>query len=177
MMRRRSVLVLCIGMLLVSSGAGWARSWRAGTHHPMMYRYATPKDPTVAGVLSTVVPGMGQIYAGSPGKGMLFFFAEVTLVTAALVQIDRALYYDDLADTYDVFYDPHTDRYFSYQQGYNRARGYAFLGTGLLLAGAGMHLWNVQDAVRTAHRFNRYHRLTLEVKALPEPQVAWHLRF
>ncbi|MHA1225152.1 MAG: DUF6677 family protein [Candidatus Hodarchaeales archaeon] len=33
------------------------------------------KDPTLAGILSFLIPGLGQIYAGNAIKGILFFIA------------------------------------------------------------------------------------------------------
>ncbi len=176
-MRRWLVLSCVIAFLCVSSSPGWARSWRAESRYPIIRNYISPKDPALAEVLSTVFPGMGQIYASSPGKGMLFLFAEATLFIAAMIQIDRAVYYDDFADRYELFYDEYTDEYLTYEQGYSRARGHRMLGAGLLLASAGVHLWNIQDAVQTAQRYNRSRRLSFEIRTVPETQLACRIRF
>lgn len=176
-MRRWLILFCIFAFIIASTPASSAKSWRTESRYPLTKHYYTPKDPATAGMLSTVFPGMGQIYAGSPGKGLVFLFAEATLITAAIVQIDRALYYDDQADNYDLFYDSETNSYMTYEQGYNRARGHGIFGAGLILASAGLHLWNVQDAVHTANRYNRARRLTFEVRTLPEPQFAAHVRF
>jgi hypothetical protein len=41
--------------------------------HDYMHQPGDRYDPTLAGVASFLVPGMGQVVAGETGRGILFF--------------------------------------------------------------------------------------------------------
>ncbi len=50
-------------------------------------------DPTVAGVTSSLIPGLGQIISGEPGRGLAFFGAYAGCA---------AIYITGLVRTYDI---------------------------------------------------------------------------
>lgn len=60
-------------------------------HRPMPTLYA-PKNPGLAAVLSFLFPGLGQIYNGQIGKGVLFMVAQAINLLLMAVAIGLALY-------------------------------------------------------------------------------------
>jgi len=129
-------------------------------------RYFLYRDPAIAAGLSATVPGLGQLFANRPDKGVAFFIAELTIFSIASWSYGRADYYDDYSDRYDWFYDKHTDSFVSYDEGYGKARGYAAFGTVFLLSGVGVYIWNIFDAFETADQYNKQIR-----------QFAWEIKF
>ncbi|HIE28532.1 TPA: hypothetical protein EYP66_14725 [Candidatus Poribacteria bacterium] len=120
-------------------------------------RYYPLKSPRAAAALSALVPGMGQAYAGRPGKGALFLLSEIALFATAGLNFDRAHYYDFYADRYDRFYDEYSDSFITYKQGYVEAKKHNTLGAVFLLSALSVHVWNIFDAADTARAYNRRH--------------------
>lgn len=60
------------------------------------------KSPVLAGVMSAIIPGTGELYVGEYLKAAIFFALEATLVTVAVVYNnkgdDRTAQYRDFAD-------------------------------------------------------------------------------
>jgi TM2 domain-containing membrane protein YozV len=54
--------------------------------------YVEKKSTGIAAVLSFVVPGLGQIYNGQIGKGILFVIISIILVLSMLVLVGFILY-------------------------------------------------------------------------------------
>jgi TM2 domain-containing membrane protein YozV len=131
-------------------------------------QYYPIKSPSTAASLSALIPGMGQVYAGSPGKGALFLMSEIALFYATAFNFDRADYYDYYADRYDRFYDEYSDSLITYKQGYVEAKKYKTLGAMFLLGTLGAHVWNIFDAADTARAYNRNHALRLGFKFQPK---------
>ena len=131
-------------------------------------QYYPRKSPSAAASLSALIPGMGQTYAGNPGKGALFLVSEVALVAAAGFNFDRADYYDYYADGFVKFRDKYnSDALITSQQGYVEAKKYRNLGAIFLLSTLGVHVWNIFDAADTARNYNRRHALKLGFKLQP----------
>ena len=130
-------------------------------------QYYPRKSPSAAASLSAIIPGMGQAYAGSPGKGALFLVSEIALVAAAGFNFDRANHYDYYSDRFDKFYDKHSDAQITNRQGYVEAKKYNTLGAMFLLGTLGVHVWNIFDAADTARNYNRRHALKLGFKLQP----------
>jgi TM2 domain-containing membrane protein YozV len=134
-------------------------------------QYYPIKSPSAAASLSALVPGMGQVYAGSPGKGALFLLSEIALLASTSFNFNRADYYDYYADRYDRFYDEYSDSLITYKQGYVEAKKYKTLGAMFLLGTVGVHVWNIFDAADTARAYNRNHALRLGLKFQPNDGV------
>ncbi len=62
------------------------------------------KSPVLAGVMSAIIPGTGELYVGEYLKAAIFFALEATLVTVAIVNNNRG---DDLTKQYQDFADEH----------------------------------------------------------------------
>ena len=131
-------------------------------------RYYPLKSPSTAAWLSALIPGAGQAYAGSPGKGALFLISEIALCAAAGFNFDRADNYDYYADRYDRFYDEYSDSLITYKQGYVESKKYNTLGAMFLLGTLGVHVWNIFDAAETARAYNKRRALKLGVKFHPK---------
>ena len=131
-------------------------------------QYYPIKSPGAAAGLSALIPGMGQAYAGSPGKGALFLLSEIALFASASFNFDRADYYDDHADEYVRFHDRYGDSYIIYKQGHVEAKRYKTLGAMFLVSALGVHVWNIFDAADTARAYNRHHALRLGFKFQPD---------
>jgi len=127
------------------------------------------KDSGTAALLSAIVPGSGQMYAGRPGKGLLFLTSEVALFTVAGFCFDRASYYNAQSDRRPSrFHDEYSESWLTDEEGYDKAREHTTLGTVCLLSGLGVHLWNILDAANTAKNYNTRRSLALNIK--PNPQ-------
>lgn len=122
------------------------------------------KDPGTAVLMSAVAPGSGQMYAGRPGKGILFLASEIALFAAAGFHFDRAGYYNAQSDRVRRFYDEYSESWLAYDEGYDKARENTTLGTVFLLSGLGVHLWNILDAANTARHYNKRRSLALDIK-------------
>lgn len=62
------------------------------------------KSPVLAGLMSAVVPGSGEIYTGEYLKGAIFLLAEGGLIAAAVVYDNKA---DDKTNEFQNFADEH----------------------------------------------------------------------
>lgn len=121
--------------------------------HPMAYY--PPKIARTAMVLSATLPGLGQAYAGHPGKGLAFLIAEIGLVAATAFNVDRATHYDDLANRFTTgFYDPHSNAFLTADQGHVKSRSHVQLGALFLVGGIGIYIWNIFDAAKTVDHHN-----------------------
>ena len=123
------------------------------THSPQYY---PPKTVRTAVLLSATLPGLGQTYAGSSGKGLAFLVMELGLLSAAGFNLDRAAHYDDLTERFVTgFYDPyHSDDFLTPNQGRVRTRSHAIFGAILLASGIGGYIWNILDAAETVEQYN-----------------------
>ncbi len=118
-------------------------------------KYYPPKGVRTATLLSATLPGLGQTYAGSPGKGVAFLIAEIGLLSVAGRNLVRAVHYDDRADRFATgFSDPYSNDFLTTDQGYVRARSHATLGTVFLASGIGVYIWNIFDAAQAVNRYN-----------------------
>lgn len=91
------------------------------------------KDPFIAGALSFLITGLGQVYNGETTKGLLHFAVAVSGYT---------LYFLALEDNY-------------YYYGWWDPDGDDAIGVGGLLVGFGTAIWSVIDAPLSANRINR----------------------
>jgi len=150
----------------IERGGKKKRRQRTKTRRPYVRRIPKRyKDPGTAALLSAIVPGSGQIYAGRPEKGILFLTSEVALFTVAGFYFDRAVYYDAKSDRFDRFYDEYSESLLTYEEGYDKAREKRTLGTVFVLSGLGVHLWNILDAANTAKNYNKRRSLALDIKS------------
>ena len=118
-------------------------------------KYYPPKTKQTALLLSAILPGLGQTYAGQSTKGLAFLIADVGLIAVAGFNLDRAFHYDDLADRFDTgFFDAHGDGFLTPEQGRVKSRSHAQLGAVFLAGGVGVYIWNLLDAGRTVEQYN-----------------------
>lgn len=61
-------------------GAAYAYGSRALVPTGYQSGAVEPKSPAIAGILSAIFPGAGQLYNGQIGKGLVFFFVTFTLI-------------------------------------------------------------------------------------------------
>jgi len=87
------------------------------------------KDPALAGILSFVLAGSGQVYTGKVGKGLLIFIGTGVLVTQASACLRR--------DSLDSAQEP-----------------CAFPGFGFAALAVGTWLWGVFTAPGDANEYN-----------------------
>jgi hypothetical protein len=104
-------------------------------------------SPAGAGVMSAVVPGAGQVYAGYTGTGLGFLALASTIVVGAAFSTVESLSDADADDSTQ----------------------------GWLLAPYGVHLWNVADAVHRAKRYNEAQRAEGKALLSPTPSRGFRL--
>jgi hypothetical protein len=107
-----------------------------------------PKDPTTAALFSVVIPGAGHVYAGDPGKGIIFaaLFAGGLIETIDNLQLVRNSSGDLVAK--------------------DETAGNLF---GLATLAA--YGFGIQDAFNTASDYNKNNHLTLNFGIQPRPNA------
>ena len=104
-----------------------------------MYQPGDRYDPTLAGVASFLVPGLGQVLAGGRGRGLLFFAGSV---------VSSALTISSLSKNTVLI----SDGYYSETR---KTSGSTYIG---LIASAGIWIWSIVDAVKVAKVNNLAYR-------------------
>ena len=111
--------------------------------------YVIPqKDPWVAGALSFLVPGLGQIYNGQPVKGLAFFGGVIAGYTLFILAVE-----DNYYNYYGFYVDPEGDD------------DSGVLG---LLTGFGLWVAAIVDAPISANRINRQNQArAIKLQSVP----------
>lgn len=107
--------------------------------HKYVYQPGDRYDPTLAGVASFLVPGLGQVLAGETGRGLLFFAGSV---------VSSALTISSLSKNTVLI----SDGYYSETR---KTSGSTYIG---LIASAGIWIWSIVDAVKVAKVNNLAYR-------------------
>ena len=116
--------------------------------------YYPVRSPRKALLLSVSMPGLGQAYADNYLKATLFLASEVGVFSLASYNIARALHYRN-HDTFGTgFYDERTSNFLSKDQVRSRMADHSIRGSLFLIAGIGLHVWNILDASKTAENYN-----------------------
>ena len=102
--------------------------------HEYVYQPGDRYDPTLAGVASFLVPGLGQMVAGETGRGLLFFGGFVVSYSIAL------------SGAIDIASHPIENR---------KTGPKIYIGTAGVLA---MWIWSIVDAVKVAKVNNLAYR-------------------
>ncbi|MCC7416760.1 MAG: hypothetical protein IT176_06410 [Acidobacteria bacterium] len=140
-----------------------------------------PKDAVVATYFSATLPGLGQIYAGHPRRGVLFMASIIGALGAAYAAYEPAVL--NLADYDSPAYGGNADGMVSTIEAQNwqnhnfQDTAYerltttrkTVLVTGALV-GAGLYVWNLFDAsaqVRAHNRALAERRVSLGLEAGP----------
>jgi len=132
-----------------------AYSWQQGDRY----------NPTIAGVLSLLIPGLGQITSGEAGRGFAF------LIPSVVAEV--------------VFYD--SKEKFDKESVISKKTEYAFQGIISGIAVIGLSIWSAIDAAQVAKVNNMYFRdkskndVSLKIKPytniLPDNNVGYGLSF
>jgi len=124
-------IFLILGILLICniSNAQYRVNKTQYDHKTYVYQVGDPYNPTIAGVASFFVPGLGQMISGEGGRGVGFLAGYVGCFT---------LYYVGALRTIDDI----------------NSGGDGSSGAGLMLVGlgsaVGVGIWSIVDAVRVA---------------------------
>ncbi|MEM9830925.1 MAG: hypothetical protein AAF944_09810 [Bacteroidota bacterium] len=127
------------------------------TYQPMMnpqavkYANTSPREPLLAGVLSLIIPGAGQVYNKQTGKGLAMFGANVISWVLAANSAANSIDYDAV--------------YNGYYEEPNYTGFYVF--TGLAIA---TNLYSVIDAAVSANKINQRYGLISRLKVEPQTQ-------
>lgn len=100
-------------------------------------------SPAWAGILSFLVPGLGQGLDDEWGRAALFYLGNMTCVTVAMSQAGRDFYITSDPDKiYDTYKNP----------------GNQWILLGALVCAAGIDIWSIIDAVKVAKVKNMYYQ-------------------
>lgn len=117
-------------------------------------QYYPVRSQRKALLLSASMPGLGQAYADNYLKATLFLASEVCVFSLASYNIARALHYRN-HDTFGTgFYDERIGNFLSRDQVESRMADHSIRGSLFLIAGIGLHVWNILDASKTAENYN-----------------------
>ena len=103
-----------------------------------------PNNPTVMGVASFFIPGLGQMISGETGRGLAFLGGSLALTGITVAGLFMA--YDEVT-TYNQFG--------SFTEYETNPTGVAIMLTGLA-ATIALDVWSIVDAVRVAKVNNMY---------------------
>ncbi|MXY28741.1 hypothetical protein F4Y59_11340 [Candidatus Poribacteria bacterium] len=117
-------------------------------------RYYPELDVKKATQLSTLMPGLGQAYAGNYMKATLFLSSELGAFALAGYNVARALHYNKQNVFETGFLDARTGEFLTYEQGRTRMWNHTFFSGMFLATGIGLHIWNIIDAPKTAEAYN-----------------------
>ena len=126
-------------------------------------RYYPELDVKKATQLSTLMPGLGQAYAGNYTKATLFLSSELGAFALAGYNIARALHYNKQNIFETGFLDARTGEFLTYEQGRTRMWNHTFFSGVFLATGIGLHIWNILDAPKTAEAYNSQ-RFSIEMQ-------------
>ena len=126
-------------------------------------RYYPELDVKKATQLSTLMPGLGQAYAGNYMKATLFLSSELGAFALAGYNIARALHYNKQNVFETGFLDARTGEFLTYDQGRTRMWNHTFFSGVFLATGIGLHIWNILDAPKTAEAYNS-RRFSVDMK-------------
>jgi len=121
---------------------------------PHAERYYPELDVKKAKQLSTLMPGLGQAYAGNYTKATLFLSSELGAFALAGYNIARALHYNEQNVFETGFLDARTGEFLTHEQGRTRMWNHTFFSGVFLATGIGLHIWNILDAPKTAEAYN-----------------------
>ena len=116
----------------------------------MKYQGITERNPFLAGALSFLVPGAGQVYNKQYGKGAAIFGANVLSWVLAYNSAVNEVY-----DAYDIMYGG------GYEE-YNPTGTYIFLATAVA-----SNLYGIIDAAVSANKINERYGLAAHLKVQP----------
>ncbi|MBI4722238.1 MAG: hypothetical protein HY769_04460 [Candidatus Stahlbacteria bacterium] len=116
-----------------------------------------PKDPLIAGLMSILSPGLGQIYCQKYVRGVAFLGGEIgCFVLASTIAGVRNKEY-----TYIVTDEAGIDHKLTRSETISNWADLTELEkgcvVGLILSGVGVHIWNIIDAYYLAQKHNREH--------------------
>ena len=126
-------------------------------------RYYPELDVKKATQLSTLMPGLGQAYAGNYTKATLFLSSELGAFALAGYNIARALHYNEQNVFETGFLDARTGTFLTHEQGRTRMWNHTFFSGVFLATGIGLHIWNILDAPKTAEAYNS-RRFSVDMK-------------
>ncbi|MDF9794972.1 TM2 domain-containing membrane protein YozV [Catalinimonas alkaloidigena] len=119
------------------------------------YENSNPREPLLAGVLSLIIPGAGQVYNKQYGKGIAMFGANVVSWVLAANSAYNTYDYDALYSGY--YEEPNTTG--------------TFVWMGLAVA---TNLYSVIDAAVSANKINERYGLISHLKVEPQTQFVLH---
>lgn len=108
--------------------------------------FVSRKDPFVAGVLSLLTPGLGQVYNGEFNKGILQFLIVVSGYTLTYFAFEDDVIYSQESVHNGIEFDTRISADIDEDNG-RGAIGF--------LVGFGTHIWSIVDAPLSANRINR----------------------
>ena len=124
------------------------------------------KDPMIAGLMSASLPGLGQVYTGNRGRGLMFFLGTVGAFGATAAFAHPADL--DLVDYDRVEYGGNGDGLMSvteldnWEEGEFQDDAFGDLSTGRKIGaitsaatGLGLYIWNIIDARRGTRDYTR----------------------
>ncbi len=127
--------------------------------YPLYRKHSTQYYPMrstrKASLLSATMPGLGQAYSDNYLKATLFLATEIGVFSLASYNIARALHYNNHDRFNTGFYDERTGNFLDKDQVNSRVADHSIRGSLFLIAGIGLHVWNILDASKTAEEYNK----------------------
>ncbi|MDH4129533.1 MAG: hypothetical protein OEV44_12300 [Spirochaetota bacterium] len=118
-------------------------------------RFAKRKDPFLAGIISTIMPGIGQIYSEEYTKGSLIILGDTLGKTAIITMIIN----------YTNKYSSNSNNSVGWEE-LNGSDKALLISIGIIYLG--FYIWNINDAVESAKIYN--------AKSFREPSLYFTLK-
>jgi len=114
-------------------------------YHQYIPEYGDVYNPAMSGVCSFLIPGLGQLVSGEPGRGLAFFGGY--LGCAVILEVGAAQLF-----TNKIY--SNTDNY-GFSGNSNKGAGTMLIGFGGMIF---VGVWSIVDAVKVAKVNNMYYR-------------------
>ncbi len=150
-MKRFIFLILGVLLISITSYGQYRVNKKQYDYKSYAYQVGDPYNPTIAGVASFLIPGLGQMISGEGGRGVGFLAGSF--------------------GSFIIFYVGAVER----NNYINNGSGGSSSGTGLMLVGLGsaigVEIWSVVDAVRVAKvnnlAFRANNKTSMDLKVEP----------
>lgn len=155
-MKRKTLMILMLSLIVFSFLYGEGGEEIASIREIVEVKKSIviPKDPVVSALLAVQYPGLGQVYCGKYWRAAGIFVGEIALIGAGITlsgqETEKFSYAVVDSATGDTVYLEDKRTIETDKTDQQKMVGYS-----LLIAAAGVHIWQIFDAYHQANAHNK----------------------
>ncbi len=151
----KKLIIVFLGSIFLIGNVAFAQSYKdmkSEYKKESLVKGMKQYSPTTATILSFILPGVGQMYAGEIGRGIGFLLGSLTATTAYVIGI---MPQTQIIDCKSSYYNQCSNQSFTSAN----SPGLAILG---LASSVGITIWSMVDASKVANVKNAYNIKKME---------------